>query len=487
MRRRDFLKEIGGSAVLLAMARAEQVLPPEEPVVAMFEGTVVLGNPTERSITLNVLASDPLEAFVEYGTHSGVYPEQTLPAPLEPAVPIEYTVMELQPDTRYYYRMRFRKPSEQAFKAGPVWTFHTQRAPGSTFSFGVQGDSHPERHNNAFDQMLYERSLRSALSDQPDFYIMMGDDFSVDTIKPDVINADLVTDRYLLQRPYLGQLAPCTPLYLVNGNHEQAARYLLDGTPDNVAVWAQTARNRYYPQPAPDDFYTGNTEVVEFIGSLRNYFAWTWGDALFVTVDPYWSSPVPVDNVYGGGPKASDKWAITLGQTQYQWLKQTLEQSTARWKFVFAHHVNGGTGRGGVELAGLYEWGGHNNKGVWEFDTKRPGWDLPIHQLMVQYGVTIFFQGHDHVFARQELDGVTYVTTPYPADPNYAGKNVERFTSGDVLPGSGYLRVTVSDTSVQIDYVRSFLPGDENDTQVHGQVAYTYTITVPDDREEDLI
>jgi len=106
---------------------------------------------------------------------------------------------------------------------------------------------------------------------------------------------------------------------------------------------------------------------------------------------------------------------------------------------------------------------------------------------MVQYGVTIFFQGHDHVFARQELDGVTYVTTPYPADPNYAGKNVERFTSGDVLPGSGYLRVTVSDTSVQIDYVRSFLPGDENDTQVHGQVAYTYTITVPDDREEDLI
>ncbi len=488
MKRRDFLRKMGVSATaLLAVARAELVLPPEEPVVAVFEGTVVLGNPTDHSITLNVLAGDPLEAFVEYGMQSGIYPDQTLPAQIESAVPFEYMLTELQPNMRYYYRIRFRRLGEEAFKAGPVWTFHTQRALGSTFTFGVQGDSHPERDKTAFDKMLYGRTLRRALSDQPDFYIMMGDDFSVDTITPEVINADLVAERYLLQRPYLGRLAHSAPLYLVNGNHEQAARYLLDDTPDNVAVWAQAARDLYYPQPAPDDFYTGNTESIEFIGQLRNYFAWTWGDALFVTIDPYWSSPVPVDNVYGGGSKTVDKWEITLGETQYQWLKQTLEQSTARWKFVFAHHVNGGTGRGGVELADLYEWGGHNKKGAWEFDRKRPDWDLPIHQLMVQNGVTVFFQGHDHVFARQELDGVTYVTTPYPADPNYAGLNTPRFTSGDVLPGSGYLRVTVNGTSVQIDYVRSFLPSDESDSQVHGQVEYTHTITAPDDIAEDLI
>ena len=35
----------------------------------------------------------------------------------------------------------------------------------------------------------------------------------------------------------------------------------LDGTPDNVAVWAQTSRNAYYPQPAPDVFYTGDARA----------------------------------------------------------------------------------------------------------------------------------------------------------------------------------------------------------------------------------
>ena len=479
MKQGEFTKRTGirTTAFFITVA-ALVVAAANEPVVA-FDGTMVLGCPTDCCITINVLSNDPIEGYFEYGTQSGVYDDRTATSIIQAGVPVEDVIAYLQPSTRYYYRMRYRPPDAEEFAEGQEHTFHTQRTPGGTFTFGVQGDSHPERNRKAFDEELYDLTLRAALSDRPDFYIMMGDDFSVDTIKPDVINADLVAERYLLQRHYLGDFSHSTPLFLVNGNHEQAAGYLLDGTPDNVAVWAQNARNLYYPQPAPGRFYTGNTERIEFIGLLRNYFAWTWGDALFVTIDPYWSSPVPVDNVYGGGPKTSDKWAITLGEMQYQWLKQILERSTAKWKFVFAHHVNGGIGRGGVELADLYEWGGHNNKGVWEFDEKRPGWDLPIHQLMAKNGVTVFFQGHDHVFARQQLDGVTYVTTPYPADSDYDGKNVERFTSGDVFPGSGYVRVTVSDTSVQIHYVRSFLPEDENETQVSGQVAYTHNLTEP--------
>ena len=130
-------------------------------------------------------------------------------------------------------------------------------------------------------------------------------------------------------------------------------------------------------------------------------------------------------------------------------------------------------------MAHLYEWGGHNNKGVWEFDIKRPGWEMPIHQLMVQNGVTIFFQGHDHVFVQQQFDGVIYQTTPYPADPNYSLNNADRYTSGDKLPCSGYVRVTVSEFSVLVEYVRTFLPTDETAEQVNGQVAYTYTVTAP--------
>jgi hypothetical protein len=96
---------------------------------------------------------------------------------------------------------------------------------------------------------------------------------------------------------------------------------------------------------------------------------------------------------------------------------------------------------------------------------------------MVQNGVTIFFQGHDHMFIRQQLDGVTYQTTSYPADPTYGLDKADRITSGDLVPCSGYVRVTVSESSVLVEYVRTFLPKDETAEQVNGRVAYTYTIT----------
>ena len=88
------------------------------------------------------------------------------------------------------------------------------------------------------------------------------------------------------------------------------------------------------------------------IGPLRDYYAWTWGDALFVTIDPYWHSPVPVDNGVTGVNKVTDLWQVTMGDVQYQWLKQVLESSRARYKFVFEHHVLG-TGRGFAMPAGV--------------------------------------------------------------------------------------------------------------------------------------
>jgi hypothetical protein len=269
----------------------------------------------------------------------------------------------------------------------------------------------------------------------------------------------------------------------VNGNHEQAARYLLDGTESNAAVLAGRARARFFPLPYPDGFYSGNPEPVAPIGRLGDYAAWTWGDALFVTLDPYWHAPVPVDNRAGEGPKAGrkggkgarDLWQVTLGEAQYRWLTKVLLESRARWKFVFAHHVNG-TGRGGVEEAGLYEWGGRDRRGEDRFAEKRPGWPRPIHALFVKAGVTIFFQGHDHLYARQELDGVVYQTVPSPADPTYQAFNREAYRSGDILPNAGHLRVRVGPDQVRVEYVRAFLPGDEGEGAKNGQVAHAYVL-----------
>ena len=95
---------------------------------------------------------------------------------------------------------------------------------------------------------------------------------------------------------------------------------------------------------------------------------------------------------------------------------------------------------------------------------------------MVKNGVTIFFQGHDHLFAKQELDGVIYQEVPNPADNTYTAFNKDAYTSGDTMPNSGFLNVTVSPEQVKVDYIRSFLPGDESGTNKNGAVGYSYTV-----------
>ena len=468
----------GGGGVSSSDTSSPPVTPPgPTDTVGSFHGSIVLGSPTGSSVKANVFSPDQTgTVWISYGTASGVYDKQSATGSLLAGKPLELAMDGLGADRQYHYRLYFQGTGDT--KAGPTdeYTFHTARAPGSAFTFTVQGDSHPERAKSQFDGTLYTRTLQTAAADGPDFHIASGDDFSVDTLDPATITGAQVTERYALQRPYLGLVGRSAPVFLVNGNHEQAARYLLDGTADNVAVWAQNARNALYSEPAPDGFYTGNPEQVPFIGLLRNFYAWTWGDALFVVIDPYWASPVCVDNPFGGGTKRSNLWEITHGDAQYAWLKQTLEQSTARWKFVFAHHVMG-TGRGGIELARQYEWGGLDGDGTtWGFTAKRPRWAAPIHQLMAASHVTIFFQGHDHVWVRQMLDGVTYQTLPEPADPFYALYNSDAYTSGDKFPNTGYTRVKVAPTGVTVDYVRTYLPKDEQPGRTSGAVAFSYTI-----------
>lgn len=55
---------------------------------------------------------------------------------------------------------------------------------------------------------------------------MMGDDFSIDRLltnnKADKEN---VEKAYLAQRSFLGNSGNMPPLFLINGNYEQAAKY----------------------------------------------------------------------------------------------------------------------------------------------------------------------------------------------------------------------------------------------------------------------
>ena len=108
--------------------------------------------------------------------------------------------------------------------------------------------------------------------------------------------------------------------------------------------------------------------------------------------------------------------------------------------------------------------------------TRRPTWATPIHRLMAANKVTIFFQGHDHIWVRQMLDGVTYQTLPEPADPQYALRNADAYDSGDKFPNTGFTRVTVAPTGVRVEYVRTWLPADEGVGKTSGSVAFSYSL-----------
>jgi hypothetical protein len=415
---------------------------------------IVLGCPTDRSVEYVVHPKIDGKISVLLSGQS-----QGRTVRVMQGVPVRGKFEGLAPDRDYTYRLEY-KPDSGASVASPDFRFHTQRKPGSSFSFIVQGDSHPERTPKMHDPSVYESSMLMAESQKPDFFICLGDDFSVDTLKE--FTRGSVESVYRRQVPCLGLIGRSAPVYLVNGNHEQAAKANLNGTADSLGVWAQTTRNNFFAQPAPDNFYSGDREQVDHIGLLRDYYSWSWGDAQFIVIDPYWHSNVAVDNPAGKGPKEGGKrgrdlWQVTLGDDQYHWLRDTLSRSTKPHKFVFAHHVLG-TGRGGVELAGLYEWGGQSGNGTNDFASQRPGWNLPIHQLFVKYGVTAFFQGHDHIFCRQELDGVIYQSCPCPSSAEDSLYNDTAYRSGDKVAGNGLVQVQVNSGNVSVKLIRP-VPG----------------------------
>ena len=114
-----------------------------------FPGPELLGRPTDSSVTVNVVASAAIQAYFEYGTQSGGPYTQTSPAsgaanPVSAAanVPLVVVLSGLNPDTQYFYRMVYRQTSTSSWITRDEHSFHTQRPPGSTFTFTVAADSH---------------------------------------------------------------------------------------------------------------------------------------------------------------------------------------------------------------------------------------------------------------------------------------------------------------------------------------------------------
>ncbi|MEN8230298.1 MAG: metallophosphoesterase [Bacteroidota bacterium] len=99
------------------------------------------------------------------------------------------------------------------------------------------------------------------------------------------------------------------------------------------------------------------------------YYSFDYGPAHFVLLDVY-----------------SD---YQEGTDQYAWIANDLATSEKRWKFIFAHRTG-------------WSAGGHT--------------DLPdvrdhIQPLCEEHGVQIYFAGHNHNYARANVNGIIHLTT----------------------------------------------------------------------------
>lgn len=441
----------------------------------------IVGRPTDRSATVNFAAMIDLEAYVEFGV-SGP-DQQTTPVLVPADTPVDIELTALAPDTEHGYRFCYRAAGDPGeYKRGEWRTFRTQRPPGASFRFTVQADSHIwDSWSNANPDhgalKLYERTIDNIAADAPEFHVGMGD-YSLTAYS---LTPRQALDRYLVQRRFLDRLLHSVPMYLVLGNHEGELGYL-HAAGDSVVVWAEAGRRACVPNPYPDGFYSGCPDPpLSGDGWRESYYAWEWGDALFVVLDPYLhTTERPFHNPM---PSQGRGWNWTLGREQYDWLFEAVNGSERRWKFVLIHQLIGGIGqvndfygRGGIEAAKFavdgrpsFEWGGEDEWGCDDYAAQRPGWlHGSIHDLLVDADVTAVFFGHDHLYAYQELDGLVYLTVPQPHDFQYGYGGLEPggYVHGTLLPNSGHVRVDVEPERVVIEYVRSYLPGDGPNREV---------------------
>ncbi len=450
-----------------------------------FTGTELLGCPTNKSVTINIVPDENIELYYEYGTSPGLYTEQTSITSANGNQPHEVVISGLSANTRYYYRMQYRI-SGGSWVMRDEHSFETQRSEGSPFKFTITSDSHAQFNT------IHQQTMVNVKNDMPDFNIDLGDTFCPDG----ATSQSAVNNKYLAYRSplYMGAIGPSIPIFLSSGNHENEEGWNFDDL-FSIALASIQARKAYYPTPIPDEFYSGNDDLLSSINASaygdqyrEDYYAWTWGDVLFVVIDPFqYTMNLPyapgaagegTDDVQDG-----DQWSWTLGKKQFNWFKQTIQNSNAKYKFVFSHQMTGGIPnltvagvgpgyvRGGAGAAPYFEWGGKNADGSEGFSSHRSVADFgttPIHQLMVQNGVSAYFHGHDHQFVYESLDGIVYQELPSPSmtGSGFSGiYNESNSFTHKILPNAGHLRISVTTTEATVDYVQS-----------NGNVAYSYII-----------
>lgn len=427
------------SAVLLGCSACSRS-PEPTPASRVLAAPPLVGRPTASSATLRLVNGG---AAAEVRLLVGGREAAT--AGLAPRATHDFAVDGLAPGTEVRYQVVARSGELEETAAG---RFVTRRPPGSAFTFAVLGDPHlpvpsPEwlepENDEEMRRLVDYHVFRAEVSDtlrrglaairaaRPDFVVCLGDMFtlSAEEFNPPFPSAELAEAAYVDFRGHLGRTGAEAAFFAVIGNWDGENGW----HSEKLVAHARAARSKYLANPTPDTYAEGG-------GPFADYYAWTWGDALFVVLNVM-SYTATVHTLDASDDGTATSW--TLGEAQWEWLEATLAASAAPLKMIFIHHTVGGNA--GDELNSAYGRGGGR--------AARVGEQERLHELMIARGVQVFFYGHDHVFTDQVVDGIHYVLPGSAGAPWKFPAEETGYEDFDERSGFGLVRVLPSEVRIE--------------------------------------
>jgi hypothetical protein len=187
--------------------------------------------------------------------------------------------------------------------------------------------------------------------------------------------------------------------------------------------------NRFFPSLGNHDWIAPDAQphfdYFDLPGNER-YYDVAWGPVQLFIVDSDYREPD----------------GIGLSSQQAAWLREALEASNAPWKFVLMHHP--------------------------PYSSAQHGSSLALRWSYAEWGADAVLAGHDHVYERLDVDGLTYVTTGlggYPA--RYVFTVPLKYSLVRYRENFGALFVTVDETSANFQFIT-----------IDGEIIDDFTLTL---------